>query len=82
MDETEREIDRIDRGGEAWQENDQVVAVEAKPTLDTVIPVRLSSETWQALRQEAGRLGIGPSTLVRMWVLEKLRQISPARKIG
>ncbi len=82
MDEMEREIDRIDRGGEAWQETDQVVPVEAKPPLDTVIPVRLSSETWRALRQEAGRLGIGPSTLLRMWVLEKLGQISGARKTG
>jgi hypothetical protein len=70
----DREIDRIDQGGDAWLESDEVVAVEVKRPLDKVIPVRLSADKWEALREEARELGVGPSTLVRMWVLEKLRQ--------
>jgi hypothetical protein len=79
MSETDREIERIDAGGDAWQDTEAVEQVAVKRPLDAVIPVRLSSETWTALRQEARQLGIGPSTLVRMWVLEKLRERTPAR---
>jgi hypothetical protein len=69
-----REIEKIDQGGDAWDETDQVVQVEVKRPLNMVIPVRLSSDKWEQVRAEARELGIGPSTLVRMWVLERLRQ--------
>lgn len=72
--EMKREIERIDQGGHAWDETDEVVQVEVKRPLDMVIPVRLSSDKWEEVRAEAKELGIGPSTLVRMWVLERLRQ--------
>ena len=72
MTEIEREIERIDRGGEAWEETDAVVDVEIKRLLDTVIPVRLAADTYAELRREARECGVGPSTLIRMWVLEKL----------
>ena len=76
LDETEmkREIEKIDQGGDAWDETDEVVQVEVKRHLNMVIPVRLSSDKWEQVRAEAKELGIGPSTLVRMWVLERLRQ--------
>jgi hypothetical protein len=51
-----------------------IVQVEVKKPLDKVIPVRLSSEKWEELRHEAKELGIGPTTLARMWILERLRQ--------
>jgi hypothetical protein len=70
----EREVTRIEQG-EAWQETDEVVDVQVKQPLDKLIPVRLSSEKWEELRREARELGIGPTTLVRMWVLEKLREV-------
>ena len=60
--------------GEAWDETDEVVPVEVKKPLDKVIPVRLSSDKWEELRREAAELGIGPTTLARMWILEHLRQ--------
>ena len=60
--------------GEAWDETDEVVSVEVKKPLDKVIPVRLSSDKWEELRKEAAELGIGPTTLARMWILEHLRQ--------
>lgn len=66
------EVERIERE-DAWSEEDEVVEVEVKKPLDKVIPVRLSAEKWEALRKEAHELGIGPSTLARMWILERLR---------
>jgi hypothetical protein len=50
------------------------VQVEVKKPLDKVIPVRLSADKWEELRREAKELGIGPITLARMWILERLRQ--------
>ena len=69
----EREVQRL-KEGEAWEETDEVVEIEVKRPLDKVIPVRLPSDKWEALRREARELGIGPTTLARMWILERLRQ--------
>jgi hypothetical protein len=60
--------------GNAWDESDEVVQVELKKPLDKVIPVRLSEDKWEELRREARELGVGPTTLARMWLLERLRQ--------
>lgn len=79
MDDIEREAKRIEEG-EAWEETDEVVEVEVKRPLDKVVPVRLPSEKWEELRREARELGVGPTTLARMWILEKLRQVMLARK--
>jgi len=66
--------------GEAWEETDEVVKVEVKRPLDKVVPVRLPSDTWEELRREARELGVGPTTLARMWILEKVRQVTVTRK--
>jgi hypothetical protein len=66
-------VDNIERG-EAWEGSDEVVKLEIKRPLDKVIPIRLSSEKWEQIREEARELGVGPSTLARMWILERLRQ--------
>jgi len=63
-------------GGEAWDETDEVVEVEVKKPLDKVIPIRLSADKWEELRQEAKELGLGPTTLARMWIMEHLRSKS------
>ena len=73
MADLDKEIKRIEQG-DAWDESDEVVQVEVKKPLDKVIPVRLSSENWEEMRKEARELGIGPTTLARMWILERLRQ--------
>ena len=72
------ELERIERG-EAWDESDEVVEVEVKRPLDKVIPVRLPAAKWEKLRKEARELGVGPTTLARMWILERMRirSISP-----
>ena len=59
-------------------DTDEVVEIEVKKPLDKVIPVRLSAEKWQQIREEARELGVGPTTLARMWILEKLRQQTAA----
>lgn len=73
MTDLDKEIQRIEQG-DAWDESDEVVQVEVKKPLNKVIPVRLSGEKWEQLRKEARELGIGPTTLARMWILERLRQ--------
>jgi hypothetical protein len=73
----DKEIERIEQG-DAWDESDEVVQVEVKKPLDKVIPVRLSAGKWEELRKEARELGIGPTTLARMWILERLRQRTKA----
>jgi hypothetical protein len=73
-DNLDREIENIDQGGSAWKDDDEVVQVQVKKPLDKVIPVRLSSDKWEELRKEARELGIGPTTLARMWILERLRK--------
>jgi hypothetical protein len=57
-----------------WNDDDEVVEIEVKRPLDKVIPVRLTSDNWEALRQEATELGVGPTTLARMWLLERLNR--------
>ena len=66
-------VERIEQG-DAWDETDEVVPVEVKKPMDKVIPVRLPSDKWEQIRAEARELGIGPTTLARMWILERLRQ--------
>ena len=77
MADLDKEIERIEQG-DAWNESDEVIQVEIKKPLDKVIPVRLSAEKWEELRKEARELGIGPTTLARMWILERLRQWTKA----
>jgi len=77
MADIDREIERIEQG-DAWEDTDGVVEVEVKKPLDKVIPVRLSAEKWEQLRKEAHELGIGPTTLARMWILERLRHRTKA----
>ncbi|TRZ96674.1 MAG: hypothetical protein D4R82_00570 [Dehalococcoidia bacterium] len=70
LDEAIKDIEQ----GNAWDKGDEVVQVEVKRPLDKVIPVRLSADKWEELRREAREMGIGPTTLARMWILERLRQ--------
>jgi hypothetical protein len=81
MADVDAQVERIERG-DAWDETDEVVEVEVKRPLDKAVPVRLSADKWEELRREARSLGIGPSTLIRMWVLEKLSEARRTRKLA
>ena len=72
MADLDKAVENIDRG-DAWNESDEVVRVEVKKPLDKVIPVRLPADKWEQIREEARELGVGPTTLARMWILERLR---------
>jgi predicted DNA binding CopG/RHH family protein len=50
----------------------QFVVTRGEPK--KALTVRLPQTTVAALTREASEKGIGPSTLVRMWILERLRQ--------
>jgi hypothetical protein len=73
MADLDKVVEDIDQGN-AWNESDEVVHVEVKKPLDRVIPVRLPADKWEQIRKEARDLGVGPTTLARMWILERLRQ--------
>ena len=66
--------------GNTWHDDDEVVQVTTKRPLDKVIPVRLSSSAWETLRREASELGVGPTTLARMWILERLKAAATNRR--
>ena len=66
-------VEQIDQG-DAWEESDEVVKLEVKKPLDKVIPIRLSADKWEQIREQARELGVGPTTLTRMWILERLKQ--------
>jgi hypothetical protein len=73
MTDIDKRIKEIEKG-DAWNEDDEIVQIEVKKPLDKVIPVRLSADKWEEIRKEARELGVGPTTLARMWILERLRQ--------
>ena len=69
----DKALEKIEQGN-AWDETDEVVRLEVKKPLDKVIPVRLPADKWEQIREEARELGVGPTTLARMWILQHLRQ--------
>lgn len=70
-----KEIARIEAGEDSWQVSEPMTEpVMIKRPLDKVLQVRLTEEQWQALRARAHSLGLGPATLMRMWVIEKLKR--------
>jgi predicted DNA binding CopG/RHH family protein len=46
--------------------------VQFAANLSKGITIRLDPETLQTLRQQAKKKGLGPTTLARMWILERL----------
>ena len=64
--------------GDTWRDDDEVVGVQVRRPLDKVIPVRLDAQAWTAMRREAAEKGIGPTTLARMWIMERLRATAAA----
>jgi hypothetical protein len=73
--EIERLIERVDRGESIVSETDEIVEAEVtRPRATVIVPVRIPSDKWAQLREEANEIGVGPSTLLRMWILERLRR--------
>ncbi len=49
------------------------VEIEVGPELAARLTVRFDRADWRQLSTHARAIGVGPSTLVRMWVRERLR---------
>ncbi len=56
------------------EEFEPVEAKVSRPLIKRGLTVKLSDETIARLRELAREQGIGPTTLVRMWILEHLKQ--------
>lgn len=56
-----------------WDSWKPVKVVFAK-NLSSGITVRLNSDVLKKLREKASEKGIGPTTLIRMWVMERLNK--------
>ncbi|MHB1799771.1 MAG: CopG family antitoxin [Vulcanimicrobiaceae bacterium] len=56
---------------EVWAES-QPVAVKRLRSFTRGITVRFDEETLDHLRETARAAGVGPTTLIRMWVKERL----------
>ena len=59
-----------------YQDEFKTVKVRFAKNLSEGLHIRLDPETLMKLRIEAKEKGIGPTTLVRMWVKEHLRGVS------
>jgi hypothetical protein len=60
--------------GDFWDETEPVEVVFSKQ-LSENFTVRLSQTTLKLLRKHAEQKGIAPSTLARMWLVERLREV-------
>lgn len=80
MHKIDQEVERIDAGGETWDDDAAAIDFQVKRPLGKVVPIQLSAEQWDQIYQEATELGLGPAALMRMWVLERLRMIRKERQ--
>ncbi len=55
------------------EDGERPVHARANRNLYRVVPVRLPTDKWELIRKEANDLGIGPTTLARIWILDSLR---------
>jgi hypothetical protein len=64
-----------------YEDEFKPVRVRVAKRLSTGVTIRFDPETLRRLRAIAQEQGIGPTTLIRMWVLERLKQqeVSPRR---
>jgi hypothetical protein len=76
----------VEEEAEFWDTHDTTdfedefkpVKVRFAKNLSEAITVRLDPETLTELRVRAHEKGVGPTTLARMWILERLREGRPA----
>jgi predicted DNA binding CopG/RHH family protein len=57
-----------------YEDEFKPVRVRVAKRLSTGVTIRFDPETLRRLRAIAQEQGIGPTTLIRMWVLERLKQ--------
>jgi predicted DNA binding CopG/RHH family protein len=60
-----------------YEDEMKPVKVSFAKNLSQPLTIRLDPETLAQLREQAHEKGIGPTTLARMWLLERLRSERP-----
>ena len=78
----------IEEEAEFWDTHDvtdywdemKPVKVRFAKNLSQGLTIRLDLDTTIKLRSEAAKKGIGPTTLVRMWVIERLQEHQRTKK--
>ena len=61
-----------------YEDEFRPVRVRFAKNLSEGITIRLDPETLQRVRSLAHEKGIGPTTLIRMWILEHLKEAHPS----
>ena len=69
--EQRRLVERIEAGEDVPE--GRPVKLRVADRLAKVVPIRMTDEQWRVLTREADELGLRPTTLLRMWLLERLR---------
>ena len=78
------EFKSIEEEAEFWDTHDttefedefeEVEVKFARPLLKRGLTIRLEEETIEELRRLGKEKGVGPTTLARMWILEKLEEV-------
>lgn len=59
-----------------WKE----VKLEVTKPLVHILGIRLDAKTIDRLSEIGNEIGVGPSTLARMWIIEKLKSLSRRAK--
>jgi len=78
--EQRRFVERVDAGVSVWDETESLPDEEipAKAAHKKMIAVRLTAGQWTMLSLAAREMGIGPATLSRIWILERLKPMYAA----
>ena len=63
-----------------YEEEFKPVRARFAKGLSTGVTIRFDPETLRRLRAIAQEQGIGPTTLIRMWVLERLKGTEPSAR--
>ena len=59
---------------EAWKSGKPIKVKFAK-NLSTTINVRLDPKILDSVREQAQKKGLGPTQLIRMWIMEKVANV-------
>lgn len=54
------------------QKHDKPIHVKFSKNLSETLNIRLDPETLTHVRNQAKRKGLGPTQLIRMWIMEKI----------
>jgi predicted DNA binding CopG/RHH family protein len=56
-----------------YEEEFHPVTVRFSKNLSRAVAIRLDPDTLEAIRKQAYDKGIGPTTLMRMWIMERIQ---------